>query len=219
MSALPQPVVAAADVRAPNHRSLLNAGVLVLNRHWTAIHVCTARRALALLFQDLARVVTEEYEAYDFDSWRELSAALKQGEAPVIHTPQFAIRVPEVIVLARYQRVPPRRLKFNRRNIFLRDGLTCQYCGTRPPRDELTIDHIRPRSRGGLSTWENVALACARCNTRKGDRLPEEAKMTLLRRPRQPHWLSCVNTIPGSRGRDIWQRFLDNAYWTVGLTE
>lgn len=199
-------------------RSVLNYGVLVLNRHWTAVHVCSVKRALSLIVQGLARVVTEDYQAHDFDSWRGLSA-LDPGDGPLVHTPQYAIRIPEVIVLARYNRIPPRRVRFNRRNIFLRDSFTCQYCGKRPPRDELTIDHILPRSRGGMSSWENVVLACARCNSRKGDRIPSQVGMKLLRKPRKPHWLSCVNFMPGEQGRTLWQQFVDTAYWNVPLFE
>jgi 5-methylcytosine-specific restriction endonuclease McrA len=202
----------------PGGNSLLSEGVLVLNRHWTAVHVCTVRRALALLFQDLASVVTNDYEAHDFESWRDLSAA-DPHSGPCIRTPNFSLRVPEVIVLARYQGMPPRQLRFNRRNIFLRDGFSCQYCGAKPRRDDLTIDHIQPRSRGGLSTWENIAVACMKCNTKKGSRTPEEAGMNLLRKPKRPHWLSCLGAIPGAKGRTVWQKFVDKAYWNATLQE
>jgi len=197
---------------------VLNYGVLVLNRHWTAVHVCTVRRALSMVVEGLARIVTEDYTSHDLNSWRDLSQ-LDPGEGPWIHTPQFALRAPEVIVLSQYSRIPPRRLKFNRRNIFLRDAFTCQYCGTRPARDELTIEHILPRSRGGTSTWENVVLACSRCNSRKGNHLPHEVGMHLLRKPRRPHWLSCVNFMPGEKGRSLWQQFVDTTYWNTTLFE
>jgi len=226
MSAIPYPESFPAGESAPvgaisrraSARSVLNYGVLVLNRHWTAVHVCTVRRALSLVVEDLARIVTEDYQSYDFDSWRELSH-MNPGEGPWVHTPHYAIRAPQVIVLAHYNRIPPRRVRFNRRNIFLRDNFTCQYCGCRPPRDELTIDHILPRSRGGLSNWENVVLACARCNSRKGNRLPHEVNMGLLRKPKKPHWLSCVNFTPGEEGRTLWQQFVDTAYWNTSLFE
>jgi len=219
MSAIPKEEVvfrASETPDRPDALGLLHRGVLVLNRHWTAVHVCTVRRALTLLFQDLARVVTEDYQAYDFQSWRDLSA-LNPERGLHIHTPQFALRVPQVIVLARYNRIPPRRLRFNRRNIFLRDGFTCQYCGARPSRDEVTLDHIVPRSRGGQSMWSNIVVACMKCNTRKGDHLLEEAGMKLLRRPKTPHWLSCLNFVPAPSDRSVWQRFVDTAYWTTTL--
>lgn len=223
MSAIYQPslspfgTVHAGPIHVPSvARSVLNFGVLVLNRHWTAVHVCSVRRALSLTVENLARIVTEDYQIHDFDSWRDLSA-MNPGEGPLIHTPHYAIRAPEVIVLSRYNRIPPRRMRFNRRNIFLRDEFTCQYCGCKPARDDLTVEHILPRSRGGLSTWENVVLACARCNSKKGDRLPDEAGMKLLRKPKRPHWLSCVNFLPGEHGRTLWQQFVDTAYWNTSL--
>lgn len=200
----------------PLGSSTLTRGVLVLNRHWAAIHVCTVRRAVALVFQNLARVVTESYESYDFKSWRDLSARTTGG-GEFIHTPQYALRIPEVIVLSRYNRMPPRNVTFNRRNIFLRDGFRCQYCGRRPRREELSIDHIVPRSRGGPSAWKNVVLACTQCNTRKGNRSPEEAGMALLRIPKRPHWLICFGRASSPRGRSVWERFVDKAYWNVDL--
>jgi 5-methylcytosine-specific restriction endonuclease McrA len=221
MSAIPQPshrVAVEAASRPPGGARLLSRGVLVLNRHWTAVHVCTVRRAMALLCQDLARVVTEDYQAHTFDSWRDLSE-MEPGDGPHIHTPRFALRVPDVIVLARYNRVPPRRVRFNRRNIFLRDNFACQYCGARPPRDELTLDHVVARARGGASTWGNVVVACVACNMKKGSRLLEQTHLNLRRTPKRPHWLSCVNVAPGRRGRSVWQRFVDNAYWTASLEE
>src|SRR5690606_25408476 len=112
-------------------RAMLNRQVLVLNRYWIAVHVCTVRRALTLIFQELARVVDEDYHTYDFESWRELSAFANRSD-PVIHTPQFQLLLPQVIVLSQYHRMPPRTVKLNRRNIFLRDQYRCQYCGRRP---------------------------------------------------------------------------------------
>ncbi len=218
MDPAPQPQLARWSEPFPPSRSLLDQGVLVLNRHWTAIHVCTVRRALALLFQDLAHVVTEDYQALDFDSWRDVSAS-RPRDGSFIHTPQYAICAPDVIVLARYNRMPPRKVKFNRRNIFLRDNFTCQYCGAKPRRDELTIDHIVPRSRGGGSTWDNVALACVKCNAKKGNLSLKEAGLSLVRPPKRPHWLACVSYVPGPRGRSIWERFVDKAYWMADLHE
>lgn len=197
--------------------TLLNSSVLVLNRHWLAIHVCSARRALCLLYADLARVVDESYRTHDFQSWRELSAVASHPE--MIHTPSFSLLVPQVIMLTRYARRPPQQVKFSRRNIYLRDGHTCQYCGEQPPRDELTIDHVIPRSRGGRTTWENVVLACVRCNTRKGNRLPEESGMRLRRPPLRPLWPLLPQRGQVFRARSLWQKFVDSAYWNALLEE
>jgi 5-methylcytosine-specific restriction endonuclease McrA len=199
---------------------MLNQGVLVLNRNWTAIHVCSLRRALVLLVQDLAKVVTEDYQTYDFDSWRDLSQHIAQDGNLFVRTPTFRLLVPEVILLVGYHRMPPRVVKFNRRNIYLRDRYTCQYCGRRPPREDLTIDHITPRSRGGRSTWDNVVLACLKCNVAKGNRTPEEAGLALNRPPKRPHWMATLrHTLKGGPERPLWQKFVDAAYWNVVLED
>ncbi len=198
---------------------MLEQGVLVLNRNWTAVHVCNVRRALILLVQDMAKVVTEDYQTYDFNSWRQLSAHLASDGNRFVHTPTFQLMVPEVIMLLGFHKMPPRTVKFNRRNIYLRDNYTCQYCGRRPPREDLTIDHIIPRSRGGRSTWDNVVLACLECNVRKGSRTPEESGMRLIHGPRRPHWLATLRHTLKGPSRPIWQKFVDAAYWEVVLVE
>jgi 5-methylcytosine-specific restriction endonuclease McrA len=196
---------------------MLNRQVLVLNRSWMAVHLCSARRALTLLYQELARVVDENFRTYDFESWRELSAFANQT-ADVIHTPTFQLLLPRVIVLSDYNRRPPHRIKLNRRNLFLRDRYTCQYCGRRPKDDDMTIDHIMPRSRGGKTTWENVVLACTSCNIQKGNRLPEEIGVRLLKRPVKPNWMA-LQFKPTEDNRTLWQQFIDTAYWETGLLE
>ncbi|MBI3736097.1 HNH endonuclease, partial [Candidatus Sumerlaeota bacterium] len=172
----------------------INRPVLVLNRHLLAVHICTVKRAISLVYQELAHIVTEDYQTHSFESWRELSQ-YAEAHAEMIRTPQFQIRVPQVIVLGRYQNSPPRTVRFNRRNIYMRDHYQCQYCGCHPDRDDMTIDHIIPRSRGGKSTWENVTLACTNCNTRKGDRLPAECGMHPLTQPKRPSWMATLRVI------------------------
>ena len=108
------------------------------------------------------------------------------------------------------------RVPFSRRNIYKRDRFQCQYCGTRTPIGELTIDHVLPRARGGRSTWENCVLACLRCNRRKGHRLPSEAGLQLRRPPREPHWSPCIS-IPLAKRRASWEQFVSEQYWNVEL--
>jgi 5-methylcytosine-specific restriction endonuclease McrA len=193
----------------------VNQGVLVLNRSWLAVHVCDVRRALGLVFLGLARVVTEEFETHDFESWCELS---RYAEANYLRTPRYKILIPEIIVLTHYNAVPPRRVKLSRRNIFERDRWTCQYCGRTPARSELSVDHVIPRSRGGTTRWNNVLLACTDCNARKRDLLPREAGMRPLRPPQEPAW----KPGPGFRvaiQRRSWQHFVDTAYWDQKLED
>ncbi len=124
---------------------------------------------------------------------------------------------PEVVALVEYDRLPSAVVAFSRRNVFKRDRYTCQYCGTQPGTDELTIDHVLPRSRGGQSTWTNCVLACFQCNKRKADRTPEQAGMHLKKRPVRP------NSRPLYADHHVriesWTKFISEAYWSVELTE
>jgi 5-methylcytosine-specific restriction endonuclease McrA len=181
------------------------------------VHITNVRRALVLVFGDHARVVTDDYATHDFDSWRDLSSVVNSHH--VIRTPNYQIAAPEVILLTQFSKFPPRQVKFSRRNIYMRDNYTCQYCGRVPPRDELTIDHVVPRARGGKSTWDNVVLACMRCNMRKGSRTVRESGLELLTKPKKPHWFVCTHFTSKPTPSSLWQKFIDNAYWNTSLKE
>jgi len=161
--------------------------------------------------------VNEEYRTFDFESWSELSVSVQEDSVGTVHR---AIRVPRVILLVAYDKIPKRHVRFSRFNIYARDRNTCQYCGRRFPRSDLNIDHVLPRSRGGLSTWENVVCSCYACNRRKGGRTPEEAGMRLLRPPRRPEWTPfMLETFSFRRYRE-WLPFLsmvDVSYWNTEL--
>ena len=197
---------------------MLNAHVLVLNKSWVAINVATARRALCLLYQGHARVVhPEDYALYDFDSWCVYSqnGGRRNGHR-IIRTSSMEIRLPEVIQLSFFNGFVRHEIQFSRRNIFVRDKNQCQYCGMKPPKNELSIDHVVPRSRGGQDHWDNLVLACKPCNSRKGDRTPEEARMKLLRKPKTPQWLPRFGHPVPPDELGTWQRFVDTAYWSAG---
>ena len=196
----------------------LDGQVLVLNRSWVAVHIASARRALSLLYQGMARAVhPDDYSLYDFNDWCELSQAARDGR--YVHTVSFRVRVPEVILLKAFNDFILHEVRFSRRNIFERDKNTCQYCGRRMPRSEVTVDHVVPRSRGGIDSWNNLVLACVDCNVRKGNRTPVEARMPLIRKPSKPVWLPQLGArIPVSQ-LGSWQRFVDTAYWDVELRE
>lgn len=199
---------------------MLDAHVLVLNKSWVAVNVATARRALTLLFQGHAKVVHPvDYSLYDFESWcalseRGLQEAGENGER-YIHTPHFRVRLPEVIILSLFNGIVRREVSFSRRNIFARDKHRCQYCGQRPAKQELTIDHVMPRSRGGRDTWDNLVLACVKCNVTKGNKTPDEANMRLLKKPTAPLWLPRFGTRIPKDELLSWQRFVDTAYWNA----
>ena len=153
---------------------VLEHPTLVLNRNWQPVNVATVARALVLLWNESARVVDPaRLPALHLGR---LVAAAPERRRRFIQAVRMRLRVPEVIVLADYDRLPTAAVGFSRRNIFKRDHWTCQYCGCQPGGEELTIDHVLPRSQGGTSTWENCVLACIGCNKRKADRTPHQAR-------------------------------------------
>lgn len=201
----------------------LSASVLVLNRFYMAVHVVSVRRAFALLCRELAEVVHIEegqYANYNFESWREISelkARFKAEHEDWIRSVNFEIRVPRVIRLLFYDRLPKQTIRFNRRNIFARDANRCQYCGRRFPTSELSLDHVIPRSRGGETSWENIVCSCVKCNVKKGGRTPHEASMQLVKPPVRPKRSPLLSVKLGNPKYESWKSFLDNAYWSVDL--
>jgi 5-methylcytosine-specific restriction endonuclease McrA len=195
---------------------LLNEATLVLNRSWTVISTTTVRRALTLAVKNVARIVVPEtFEAHDFESWRDLSVTT--GE-PCIKTVALRIRVPEVIVLLTYDALPNKEVPFTRRNLYQRDRYRCQYCGAKAPREDLTIDHVVPRSKGGRTHWRNCVLACVSCNVKKGNRTLQDAGMHLVRRPVKPKWEPYLS-IPITQRKQSWQHFISEKYWNTELVD
>ncbi len=149
----------------PRGASSLQTPVLVLNASYEPINICGARRALVLVLKGVAR--TEE----------------EQGAT--LHAPRVNMALPSVIRLLEYRRIPHQTRALSRKNILLRDRNTCQYCGDVLSANEMTLDHVLPRSRGGTSTWENLVACCHECNRRKGSQLLHElTDMKLAKEPR-----------------------------------
>ena len=197
--------------------SVLNTKVLVLNRSYLPVHVTVVRRALSLLYQGIAQAVDDELRTFDFASWADLAA-----DEDSVGTVDRAIRVPRVILLQYYDRVPRRYVRFSRFNIYARDQNRCQYCGRQFPRSELNLDHVVPRMKGGTSVWENVVCSCHRCNRIKGGRTPAEAGMKLIRQPRRPQWTPFMTEAFSLRRYKEWLPFLsavDAAYWNTELVQ
>jgi 5-methylcytosine-specific restriction endonuclease McrA len=157
--------------------------------------------------------VLPDYSTYDWENWCDIPA---QPLDEVVWTPSRAIRVPRVIQLTHYDRIPRRDVKFSRHNIYLRDSNRCQYCGGRFSSSELSLDHVVPLSRGGMTNWENVVCACVSCNVKKGNRTPEEAGIRPLTSPERPRW-SPVGHFARTGWHPAWRNFLDVAYWNVEL--
>ena len=161
--------------------------VLVLNASYEPINVCTMRRATVLVLKARAEVLEER--------------------AGAIHSERLTMQKPCVIRLRRYVRIPRdvHRRKITRKAVLARDSWTCQYCGHQAT--GLTVDHVIPRSRGGLSEWDNIVAACAPCNRRKGNRTPHEARMHPANRPKPPGPTVFIR-IASPRIPDAWESYL-----------
>jgi len=193
--------------------TVLERPTLVLNRNWQPVNVATVARSLVMLWNESARVVDPgDYQTYSWADWAKLAPL--DGE-PFIRAIRMRLRVPEVVTLTGYDRLPEAAVAFSRRNIFKRDHYTCQYCGVQPGAEELTIDHVLPRSQGGASTWDNCVLACVACNSRKADRTPAQAGMKLRKPPVRPTWkpLYAAHSVRIAS----WSKFVSEAYWNVEL--
>ncbi|HEY5486530.1 MAG TPA: HNH endonuclease [Candidatus Limnocylindrales bacterium] len=142
----------------------MNGVVLVLNQSYEPLNVCNLPRAFRLVFGQRAEVVEYDHQ--------------------VIRTPRQEYRAPSVIRLQHQIRRPRPRVKLTRREVFARDGYACQYCGRQS--NDLTLDHVVPRHRGGTHTWDNLVTACKACNHRKGGKFLDEAKLRLAHRPVEP---------------------------------
>ncbi|RME39274.1 MAG: HNH endonuclease [Planctomycetota bacterium] len=220
---------AAFPLSAVARSSALDSSVLLLNAHYAALRIVSARRAFALLFKrdrhdrPVAEVVHVEdgrYTSYNFEDWAALSAFKREFEPARydwIRTVRFDIAVPRIVRVLTYARLPRQEVKFNRRNLFARDGNQCQYCGKRFPTSELSLDHVIPRSQGGSTTWSNVVCACVRCNVRKGGRTPEQAHMRLIRPPVKPRRNPVLSVRLSDDRYASWKQFLNQAYWDVEL--
>jgi 5-methylcytosine-specific restriction endonuclease McrA len=183
--------------------------VLVLNRHWQAIDVKTPAETFSMLVTGSATALDmtpdENMRPVTWEEW--LTLPVREGDHAV-GTVRGGIRVPTVIVLARFGKVPKRRPKFCSRAIWERDGNTCQYTGRKLKPSEGNIDHIIPRSRGGKTSWENCVLADKRVNSKKGNRLPEEIGLRLLRAPKAPREVPTSALIRNHHRVQDWEAFL-----------
>ncbi len=166
--------------------SLVHRNVLMLNQNYEPLTVCSAKRAIVLVFQGKAELIEEV-------------------DGLCLRTVQTAYGLPSVVRLWQYKRVPYKRVMLSRKNILTRDQNTCQYCGTR--RGPMTVDHVLPKTRGGLDTWENLVAACVKCNNKKGNRTPAEARMPLKSKPRRPSHIHFIKRHIGVSDQR-WRQYL-----------
>lgn len=183
--------------------------VLVLNRNWQAINVRTPADAFCQMATDVVTALDiREDEAMVPTKWEDWKTLPVRENDFSVGTTHGAIRVPTVVVLSRFAKVPLKRPKFNSRNLWERDGGRCQYTGRALRPGEGNIDHVVPRSRGGSTSWENCVLASRDINSRKANRTPEEAGLSLLREPEPPRPLPVTMLLRNLHGIPEWEHFL-----------
>lgn len=199
---------------------VLEQPVLVLNKLWQAVNICSTRRALSMLFEGNAQVVHSEegnFNTFNFNEWADFSE--REPELDCINGVSIKLRLPRVVLLMVYDRMPKKEVKFTRHNIFQRDKNTCQYCGEKFDCRDLNLDHVIPRQHNGPTSWENIVCSCIPCNTRKANRTPHEAGMHLIKQPKRPKWRPYVQINLSFPGHSSWRHFLDVAYWNVEIGE
>lgn len=149
--------------------------VLVLNQDYQAISLCEPERALVLVMMQKAEMIADVAE-------RRLRSVKQEFEFP------------SIIRLLAYVRLPFKKVHLTRHNVMKRDGYACAYCGSTK---NLTLDHVLPRAQGGQTSWNNLITACYSCNSQKGDRTPEQARMPLLRKPYRPSFIMYLSQFSG----------------------
>jgi 5-methylcytosine-specific restriction endonuclease McrA len=171
--------------------------VLLLNISYEPLKIINWKKAINMLFLGKVEVI-EEYSSE-------------------VHAISFTIKAPSVVRLLTRVKRNKSPVKFSRQNIYARDRSKCQYCGIKFSSEELTYDHVLPKSRGGRTEWENIVTCCVNCNRKKGGRLPQEADMNLVRRPFQPDWVPSMRIIIGFK--EVPHSWRDYLYWHVELVE
>jgi 5-methylcytosine-specific restriction endonuclease McrA len=171
--------------------------VLLLNVTYEPLKVINWKRAVTLLIMGKVEVL-EEY-------------------SKEIRSVSFSVKLPAVVRLLRLVKRPKAPVRFSRQNIYIRDRYICQYCGRKFPPEELTYDHVIPKSRGGRTVWANIVTCCVKCNSAKGGRTPSEARMRLIREPTRPSWLPFLRITVGLK--DMPSSWRDYLYWNVELVD
>jgi 5-methylcytosine-specific restriction endonuclease McrA len=191
--------------------------VLVLNRNYFAVHITGWQTAISLLYKGQATALDDQYMTYDFDEWKQASEAFANNG--FIQAVSFRIAIPEIIVLKYYDELPRSDVRFTRKNIYKHYNFKCCYCGSRFKTEELNLDHVTPRSKGGPTDWKNIVLTCIPCNARKGSNTPEQAGFKMHYRPTKPAWRPAyaLKIDSGLKIRLSWQKFIDSVYWNSDL--
>lgn len=187
--------------------------VLVLNRLWQAVNIVGVQRAFSLLLQDHAQVIYTgdgSFQMMDSEKWLELSEeAMPEDNEAYVQTVRMRIRVPKVLLLRHYDKLPAQEVRFTRENLFERDNYRCQYCGNSFEAEDLNMDHVIPRDRGGRTSWENIVTSCIKCNSRKANKLPHQANMHLIKKPERPRWRPFISSLIDQNYDSEWDHFIN----------
>ena len=163
--------------------------VLVLNSAYIPLNSISWKRAICLIYQEKADVIYEKDK--------------------ILHSPSVEMKMPSVIRLKNVDFMPHVNIKYNKRNVYLRDNYICQYCGKKPQLKDLTIDHVVPKTKGGQSVWTNIVACCSKCNLRKGDKTPKQAGMSLLALPKKPYYYPylLIKKCANESDLEVWKQF------------
>ncbi|CAB5226282.1 McrA Restriction endonuclease [uncultured Caudovirales phage] len=185
--------------------------VLVLNRCWQAIGTKTVADALSMMYSDSATGLDiQSSETMIPNKWQDWINLPYDENSNYIKTVRGDIKIPKVIILCKYDRVPQKRPKFSFKALWQRDGGVCQYTNKKLTPNEANIDHIIPRSRGGKTSWTNCVVTHREVNARKANMTPEEANLRLVRPPKEPKCLPITFYIKNYHQIPEWNLFLDH---------
>jgi len=183
--------------------------VLILNKHWIPINTTTAKHSFALMYTHNARGMMIEEDKLVPLEWREwISLEVNENDRKV-KTVRGFVKIPTVIVLNHYDKIPRQIIKFTQKSLWERDNFTCQYTGKKVTRTNGNIDHIIPRSQGGKTSWENCVIAHKEINAIKADRTPEQAGLKLLKKPSAPRFMPVSFYIKNKDEIQDWDLFLN----------
>jgi len=212
--------------------AVMSLSVLALNKTYSPVGIVSLKKAFKKLTAGKAKVVhvTQQgyYEDYDISSWAEMSTLKNMigeelsGHEDWINTSDNLIEAPRIIRYLDYDKIYTSKVRFSRKNIFLRDNYTCQYCGVSKSFKHLQLEHVLPKSKGGKTTWINTVCSCDECNDKKRDRTPREAGMELIRKPFAPRFLPANKSKLFRWDRNkygSWENFVTSAYWNVELVD
>ncbi len=192
---------------------ILRHNVLVLNKNWFPIGVENIIYSIGKVFGETANIVDESsFNVYSWDQWLKKFSYYKDEDCPeqyeYISTTRKKIRIPVVVVLCGYDKIPKIEIHLTRKNLLIRDRYSCQYTNKKVRANNATIDHVTPRSKGGKHVWENVVICSREANSKKGDRTPEQAGMKLLRTPRKPAWNPVFLSKMTKNVSQAWEKFM-----------